>query len=161
MGERIKTAIAVLGLIGTVAAIFMVYDRFWQHPRPNIPRFESEIASRDESSERFYNFLLKNQGKIIYFDVSRLENIALKPTFPRKGQPFRFNFLRFCDAKTNLCTTVTILVEAAQGVEAQVFNPAGAFLQVKGYFFVVAFESHMNSQPFTLHPVSGEQTMSK
>jgi len=160
MGERIRTTIAILGLVGTVAAGFVIYDRFRQHPRPNVPKFESEIKSPDESSERFYDFLLKNQGKIVYFDVSLLGGISTEG-IPRKGEPFEFSFRRWCDPQMKLCTTVRILIEAAAGVETQVFNSAGAYLQVKGYFFAVAFESHMNDQRFTLHPVSGEQMMSK
>jgi hypothetical protein len=174
MGERIKTILAIVGLVGIVAAGFMIYDRFWQHPRPNVPRFESEIASRDESSERFFDFLTKTQGKIIYFAVTLQErgapdDITIGPAIPRKGQQFEFTFLKDClkppparrDPVTNPCTDVSIRIDEAQGVETQVFNPVGAFIQVKGYFFNVAFESHMNAQGFTLHPVSAEQIMSK
>jgi hypothetical protein len=148
MGDRIKTIIAIVGLAGTVVAGFAIYDRFWQHPRTNIPRFESDIEGHDESSERFYNFLLKNKGKIVYFDVSLLEGITTPRTMPKNGEQFVFSFPMFCNDRDKLCTNVDVRIEAAQGVETQVFSPSGAYLGVKGYFFVGPFESHMNAQRF-------------
>jgi hypothetical protein len=172
MREGFKTLIAVLGLIGVLSAGFMIYDRFYQTPRPNVPRYDGEIASRDRSSEEFSDFLQDNVGKIIYFDIQLAQNppydVTTKPARLEAGsggKPFEFAFLKDCDkpppAKPdptrNPCTEVRVIVEKAQGVEAQIFNPVGATVQIKGYYFDNAFGSHMQLQTVNLHPISASQ----
>jgi hypothetical protein len=172
MREGFRTLISVLGLIGVLAAGFMIYDRFYQNPRPNVPRFEGEIASRDRSSEKFSDFLEDNVGKIIYFDIQLVQNppfdVTTQPAQLEAGsggKPFELSFLKDCDnpppAKpdpvSNPCTEVRVIVEAAQGVEAQIFNPVGATVEIKGYYLDSAFGSHMQLQTGHLHPISASQ----
>jgi hypothetical protein len=41
--ERIKDVLALLRVVGLVVAAYTLYDRFDQHPKQNIPRFEERV----------------------------------------------------------------------------------------------------------------------
>jgi hypothetical protein len=161
----------VLGIVGIVASSFVLYDRFWQHSRPNIPKFEREISS-DHSSDDLRGFLKQNYRKNIFLDIT-LNNtdgpytLKIKPNnIPSSGQPFQFSFIGDClrnsppkrDSVLNgECNEIIVYIEAAPNVEKQIFNPQGAMIAVQGYFYNSLFETHMGSQRFTLRPISAQQ----
>jgi hypothetical protein len=171
MRERINTFLAVLGIVGILASAFVIYDRFWQHSRPNIPKFERELSS-DYSSDDLYKFLRQNYRKNIFLSIDLNDGdgpYGLRVNskeIPSSGQAFEFSFIGDCDQNSppkrdsvmnGDCNEIIVFIEAAPNVEKQVFNPHGAIISVQGYFFNSLFESHMGSQRFTLRPISAQQ----
>lgn len=133
MRERIGTFMAVLGIFGVLASIFVIYDRFWQHPRPNIPKFERELDS-DHSSDDLYEFLQRNYKKNVFLSVTlsdgdgpyRLRVKSYDISSP--GRPFEFSFIGACQedsppkrdsVQNGICNEIVIHIDAAPNVERQ------------------------------------------
>jgi len=184
MQDGLKTLISIIGLIGVLAAAFVIWDRYHQNPKPNIPRYEGkiedgkrsaqEIVTLDKSSEDFYRFLKRNQGKRIYINISfqvgdGLDGIDIKPLgVPSSNQPFEFTFIGDCTkhpiSRRNLvdgtCNNIRVHIDPAKDVERQVNNIYGGTFQVTGYFFDGVSESYMSGQTLNLKPISADKVLS-
>jgi hypothetical protein len=183
--EGNKTLISVLALlISGITIFFIIQDRYSQHAKPNIERFEGktengqatsqQIASLDASSEDLYQFLKRNLGKRIYLDISfnigdEPPNVSIDPLgVPSSGQAFEFSFIASCSRDPGtipnpvgqgICNDITVHIDPAKDVERQVNNIYGGTFQVKGYFFDNLIETHMGVQDFTLKPISAHQVL--
>jgi hypothetical protein len=184
MPEGLKNLITVLGLIGVLSAGLVIYDRYNQHPKPNVAIFEGrvdgkktsrEIISRHESSQKLYEFLRSSEGKRIYVDIDFLVgdgpwDIKMRPAgIPSSSQPVEITFWADCakypvpiehPIRQGKCEEVTIYIEPTRNeVERQVFGITAAMFELRGYFINVSIEGRMGFYRVTLKPLSANQVL--
>jgi hypothetical protein len=132
-------------------------------PYNGIPSFQGEIKPFE--SQDFVAFLDQNKGNDIYLDITftagrYLDVSRLSPVKPSDSAIF--SFWEGCDPPSNdedptgRCTDVDIRVEPNPKVAQHVYRITEATRQLKGYFSVADYNSHMSGVVVDLRPISAK-----